>query len=229
MNYIEPLFKIDFKAVILGVLVALIAFQFLVKLCQWLFFEFLGIETKSMRKRREEHELLINTANELKNLSDKHQIDVKKSIEHDEKIENELRRYVQEIQKSVLENVDTIKQYAENRIHDREQSRTIQKELTDSIKQLADANASRDEKIENIIISQKETLADRINQKYKHYLSIGGIPEDEVDEFISLHSSYNLCGGNHFGDAKFKYCIDHLPIIPVDVKLKFDESKSENK
>ena len=76
--------------------------------------------------------------------------------------------------------------------------------------------------MENVIWAQKESLADRINQKYKHYLSIGGIPEDEVDEFVSLHSAYKAIGGNHHGDAKFNYCMEHLPIIPVEVKLKYN-------
>lgn len=68
----------------------------------------------------------------------------------------------------------------------------------------------------------KESLADKINQKYKHYIAINGIPEDEVDEFVSLHQAYNGVGGNHHGDAKFNYCMEHLPIIPVEVKLKYD-------
>ena len=66
-------------------------------------------------------------------------------------------------------------------------------------------------------------IIEKINQKYKHYLSIKGIPEDEVDEFVSLHSAYKKIGGNHHGDAKFNYCMEHLPIIPVEVKLKYDE------
>ena len=75
------------------------------------------------------------------------------------------------------------------------------------------------EKINRLITAQKEMLAEKINEKYKYYLSIGGVPEDERDEFISLHAAYNGVGGNHNGDAKFEYCINHLPIIPVETKL----------
>ena len=56
------------------------------------------------------------------------------------------------------------------------------------------------------------------------YLSNNGIPEDEVEEFINLHFCYKKCGGNHLGDAKFNYCMEHLPVIPAVVK--FDEMKS---
>lgn len=69
----------------------------------------------------------------------------------------------------------------------------------------------------------REVLGDRINEKYKYYLKIKGIPEDEVDEFANLHAAYKGVGGNHTGDAKYNYCINNLAIIPVEVELKFDE------
>ena len=68
-------------------------------------------------------------------------------------------------------------------------------------------------------------LAEKINEKYKYYISINGIPEDEYDEFVSMHKAYNGVGGNHHGDAKFEYCIEHLPIIPVETRLKYKEKE----
>lgn len=147
-----------------------------------------------VRKKNEDHELLIKTSKGLN-----------------------------QVQDSMKDTQVAIQNYSENRIHDREQSFAIQKELTESISKLTESNTIRDKQIENMIWSQKESLADRINQKYKHYLNIGGIPEDEVDEFVSLHSAYKAIGGNHHGDAKFNYCMEHLPIIPVEVKLKYDK------
>ena len=81
------------------------------------------------------------------------------------------------------------------------------------------------QKINSLIEAQKELLAEKINEKYKYYLSIKGIPEDEYDEFVSLHTAYKGVGGNHHGDAKFEYCIKHLPIIPVETKLVFDSEE----
>lgn len=158
------------------------------------FLEIIGKPIKWVSKKNEDHELLIKTTEGL-----------------------------QQMQKSIEEAQIAIKQYSENRIHDRKQSFEIQKELTENISKLTESNDIRDKQIENIVWSQKESLADRINQKYKHYLDINGIPEDEVDEFVSLHSAYNAVGGNHHGDAKFNYCMKHLPIIPVEVKLKYNE------
>ena len=192
---------------------------------RWLFVDYLGIETKTMRKKREEHELLLSTAKGLQDLSKKRDADVEQSIKHDKKIEENLNQFMEEMKTSVIDTQKSMQQFADNRIHDREQSLEIQKKITDSINKIAKTDLQRDAQIEKLIVSQKETLADRINQKYKFYLSNNGIPEDEYDEFVSLHAAYKNVGGNHSGDAKFNYCIDHLPIIPVNVKLKFDDEK----
>lgn len=222
MDAIENLFNIEWQVVILGVIAALFAFKAIVEIFKWLLFDFLGIETKAMRMKREEHELLLKTANDLKDLSARHLEDVNQSIKHDEKIQENLDSCINEIMESLEKTQDAITQFAENRVHDREQSFSIQKELTTSIAKLAESDSSRDEQINNIMWAQKESLADKINQKYKHYIAINGIPEDEVDEFVSLHQAYNGVGGNHHGDAKFNYCMEHLPIIPIEVKLKYD-------
>lgn len=158
------------------------------------FSEIIGKPVKWVKKHSEDRELLIKTSEGLN-----------------------------QMQNSMKETQIAIQQYSENRVHDREQSFEIQKELTENIAKLTESNDIRDKQIQNILWSQKESLADRINQKYKHYLSIGGIPEDEVDEFVSLHSAYKAVGGNHHGDAKFNYCMEHLPIIPVEVKLKYNK------
>ena len=40
-----------------------------------------------------------------------------------------------------------------------------------------------------------------------------------MDEFTNLHFAYNGLRGNHMGDAKYNYCMEHLPVIPVETKL----------
>lgn len=75
--------------------------------------------------------------------------------------------------------------------------------------------------------ASREALADRINQKYKYYIDIQGIPEDEYDEFIALHKAYQGVGGNHTGDAKFNYCMENLKIIPSNVKLNISSNNKK--
>lgn len=98
-----------------------------------------------------------------------------------------------------------MRKYKENRIHDREQSFAIQKELVDSLESLRVAN--------------KSVLADRINQKYKYYLKIKGIPEDEFDEFVQMHDAYKGVGGNHSIDQKFEKAME-LPVLTIQEMME---------
>ena len=97
--------------------------------------------------------------------------------------------------------------------------------MKDSIKSIVEYNSSKDRQIDNLMAAQREVLADKINEKYKYYISIKGIPEDEVDEFTNLHTAYKGVGGNHSGDAKYEYCMNHLQVIPVKTKLIINNDK----
>lgn len=69
-----------------------------------------------------------------------------------------------------------------------------------------------DQSIGSIMVAVKEISADRINEKYKYYLHIKCIPEDEFDEFCNLHNAYKGVGGNSTIDAKFDKAIEELPV-----------------
>ena len=224
MEEIHALTNINFYSLFLSVFVILVGIKTMVSLFEWLFHK-LGIETKWMRQKREEHDLIIQTAKNLSSLQQKHEVDVKQSIIHDKRIQDELTSFMNDIKNSMSSAQDELKLFAENRFHDREQSLQIQRDLTDSIKRIVDRNTTKDKQIDDLMIAQKEILADKINEKYKYYISIKGIPEDEVDEFTNLHTAYKGVGGNHSGDAKYEYCINHLPVIPVETKLVIEEKR----
>lgn len=145
----------------------------------------------------------------------------------------------EELLQTIKNNQSAIKEIMDNRVRDREQSLTIQKELTDAQNKLSDKQAElsnlitetiksgifRDKQIASLMLANKELLAEKINDKYKFYVSIKGIPEDEVDEFTNLHTAYKGCGGNHSGDAKYEYVMEHLPVIPVETKLIFGKDE----
>lgn len=224
MDTIQELFKIDFSYLFISVLIILISIKSIVSIFEWIIGK-LGLETKWIRKNREEHELLMNTSKSLATLQEEHKKDVKESNEHDIILQNNLSEFMSEMKDVISETQKEIKQFAENRVHDREQSRIIQKELTDSIKNIVGYNLDKEKQIDNLMVAQREILADKINEKYKYYISIEGIPEDEFDEFTNLHKAYKGVGGNHSGDAKYEYCINHLQVIPVESKLNFNKDK----
>lgn len=217
MEAIQNLTQYNWFVVVSAIIVAMLAFKFLSDLFEWFVKKF-GIETKSMREKRENKELLKTTAENLAKLQDRH-------TEDEETFRKNLNDYMKESREDRKALHAEMKQYSQNRIDDRKQSLKIQEELKESIKAISDSNIENDKQIISLIQAQKEMLAEKINEKYKYYLSIGGVPEDERDEFISLHDAYKGVGGNHNGDAKFEYCINHLPIIPVETKLVFDSEE----
>ena len=158
-----------------------------------------------MKQRRQESELLQATATGLAALQEKHDKDETELKDCLTTFITETRNTIQALDKTNNDHWETSKQ--------------IRAELAATIKEVVEDNKKKSEQIKSLIIADKEMLAEKINEKYKYYISIGGIPEDEYDEFVSMHKAYNGVGGNSHGDAKFEYCMEHLPIIPVDTKL----------
>lgn len=217
MDELKQLAQIDWWYVAIAVAAAFVVVKFLWSSIEWLV-EKSGIETRRTRERRQQKEaieaiekLTKTTAENLDKLQKRH-------CKDEEEFRKNLNDYMEESRKDRKALHEEMTRYSENRIKDREQSLEIQKELKDSI-------SVRDEQINALVSANKEMLAEKINEKYKYYISIGGIPEDEYDEFVSMHSAYNGVGGNHHGDAKFEYCMTHLPVIPVETRLKYKEKE----
>lgn len=194
MNEILQLTAVDFPSLFISVFIILMGIKSIVSILEWLF-DKLGLETKFMRKKREDHELLVKTSQNLSALQEKHTKDIEQCMIHDKHMKDELSVFMNEIRFSIS---------------------STQSEM----KQLTDANSAKDKQINSLMAAQREVLADKINSKYKYYVSIEGIPEDEIEEFTNLHTAYKGCGGNHSGDAKYEYCMNHLPVVPVETKLK---------
>jgi len=176
------------------------------------FANYIGKPIKWIKTQNKDHELIMENTKAIKELTEIHKRDNALSDEHDDEIKRQFNAFMREIK-------NDIKTFTSNRIHDREQSLAIQRELTDSIKNIVENNAVRDKQIDSLMRAQREVLANQINEKYKHYINLQGVPEDELDEFVNLHTAYKGCGGNSSGDAKFEYCIKHLPVIPAVRKL----------
>lgn len=218
MDAIKELMQMDFSSVFISVFIILLGVKATVSIFEWVT-DKLGLETKWMRKRREEHELLIQTSQNLVALREKHNHDVEESDAHDEDIKKALSAFIYEIKTSILETQSELKQFAENRIHDRKQSIQIQKELTDSIKSVSDSEKERGKQIEALMRGSKELLGAEIDKRYREYISLDGIPESEVDEFNDIFAAYKGLNGNHSRDEKYNYVKNHLRVIPVETKL----------
>ena len=94
MNEISELTKIDFAYVFIAVFIILLGIKAIVSLFEWVV-DKLGLETKWMRKQREEHNLLIQTSKGLAELQAKHKKDVERSDQRDEEISADIKRLTQ--------------------------------------------------------------------------------------------------------------------------------------
>lgn len=94
MNEIIELTKINFSYVFISVFVVLIGIKAVVSIFEW-GVDKLGLETKWMRRKREEHELLIQTSQNLTALQEKHKEDVERSDRRDEEISADIKRLTQ--------------------------------------------------------------------------------------------------------------------------------------
>lgn len=222
MDEIVTLVEIDWKSVIIALVLALGFVVALLKALEYLAEKF-GIETKKQR----DHKLLIQTSQNLTALQEQHTKDIKEfkdsqtenvnqSIRHDEIIKKELKSFIDEIRPSIVSLTNQMNQYSENRIHDREQSFEIQRQLNKR-------SDDRDKKIEALMLGNMELLGDKIDQRFSRYVALDGIPENEVEEFDGIFAAYKALNGNHKREEKYKYVKNHMKVIPVEAKIKIDE------
>lgn len=94
VNEIIELTKINFSSVFIAVFVILVGVKAIVSLFEWVV-EKLGLETKWMRTKREEHELLIKTSQGLIELKEHHKEDIERSDRRDEEISNDLKKLIE--------------------------------------------------------------------------------------------------------------------------------------
>lgn len=91
MDQIKELTKIDYSMIFISIFVILIGLKAIISLVEWFCTKF-GLETKWMRKKREERELLLRTAQGLSDLRKKHDDDNNECIRHDEEIKADLKK-----------------------------------------------------------------------------------------------------------------------------------------
>lgn len=142
MDAMQNLTHYNWFGVVLALISAMVAFKFLSDLFGWFVIKF-GLETKSMREKRENRELIKTTAENLASLQSRHTKDEKEFREN-------LNNYIAESRADRKALHDEMKQYSQNRVDDRKQSLKIQEELKKSIEGIALKQNDRDEKIKDL-------------------------------------------------------------------------------
>ncbi len=171
-----------------------------------------GWESEKMRQRREDHELLIKTSQNLALLQEKSEKD-------DHGLEVALETFMDEVRDSFDKVNQKFEESESKQMQRKEQSLEIQRNLTDSIKELVDVQKENSEQISALMCGSKELLGNTIDERYEKYIELQGIPQNEVDEFDSIYEAYKGLNGNHGRRTKYEYVKNHLPVIPTKTTL----------
>lgn len=188
MNDVNAFFNVDFKNVIIGVLLFLVCFQYIFKLVKWMIDTF-GIEFKWKRKNDETKELV-----------SKHDKIITELVDYNNNIRNDhelLLKHDILIEKILKGNEDILNEMKNNT--------NITTKISMNLNKL---------EIEQSLLkdSQIEFLRDRIGQRVRYYMhTLKGIPIDEVSELEDLIGVYTKIGGNHGMETQVQFCLDSLP------------------
>lgn len=155
MDNITHLSQIDFKQLFIWIIMLLVAAKFLIELFGGTIGKLLNkldIETKSMREKREQRELLTTTAQLAKTTAENLDNLQKRHTKDEENFRNNLNNYMEESRKDRKALHDEMKQFSNNRISDRQVSIERERRLDDRI---TESNEHRDKIINGI----SETLS----------------------------------------------------------------------
>lgn len=215
LSNLRELAEIDILGWFIATIVFILIWKGGAELKDW-FCNRYGIETKKMKEKREDHDLLIKTAQNLALLQEK-------SAKDDRGLEMAFEVFVDEVRESFEQVHKKFEENHEAQLKRREQSLEIQKQLSESIKQLVVAQTSNTDKISALMCGSKELLGNTIDERYAKYIELGGIPQNEIDEFDSIFEAYQNLNGNHGRETKYEYVKNHLPVIPVKTELLINQ------
>ncbi len=165
MGKIQELQQIDYGTLFVSLLVFIFVIIPLFKYgwqgLEWLLFDKLGIQTKWMRKKQEEHKMIISNAEAISNLSkavmeltEQHKQDMEKSDKNDDEIKHRLDDFINEssvrneqVRKDLMGCVSKIersidKMYEDNLSH-WETSKNARSNIDNRFQRMIDSNTER--------------------------------------------------------------------------------------
>ena len=233
MKELLALQQIDLVQWFVDLLIIMIAISSIVTILGK-FSDIIGKPFKWVKKKNEDHELLLSLSERFADLADRHDKDMEISDCNDKEIKECLDNFIKESSKrnekirkdlteSVIEIKDSVKKLYDDNSSYRDKSREIRSRMDDKIQMVVDADADRDNLIKAIAEGNKELLGDKIDQKFEKYVKLDGIPSNEVDEFNSLCQAYFTLNGNHNRKTKYEHVKKRMKVIPVETNLILDE------
>lgn len=188
MTSVEKIFQ-DYAVLIPTLVIVsitvMVAFQFIWNLFEDILVNKLGIQTKWGRKKREEHELLIKTAESLNKLQETHEKDIERIDSHDEEIKEELVNFTTELRQTLKTQNEKMNKFSDsvNKISDK----------LDKIKIDTDMRFQENEEKQNK--KEQAKIKSEISNRYSIYHERKWITNIEFEALEGLIATYEAFGG----------------------------------
>ena len=182
---------------ILLILLSMLVWKGIIELKDW-FFNRYGIETKKMKEKREDHELLVKTSQNLALLQEKSEKD-------DRALEVAFEVFIDEVRESFEQVHRKFEEMNEAQHKRKEQSIVIQKELNNKIDDICNVlDAMQKSTNERFAQSEEKTnkrvqsdIKERIAQSYRRYNASKKISHMELEALEDLIDTYESFGGQN--------------------------------
>lgn len=188
MTSVEKIFQ-DYAVLIPTLVIVsitgMVAFQFIWNLFEDLLVNKLGIQTKWGRKKREEHDLLIKTAESLNELQGLHKKDMERSDQHDEEMKEELVNFTTELRQTLKTQNEKMNKFSDsvNKISDK----------LDKMKIDTDMRFQENEEKQNK--KEQAKIKSEISNRYSIYHERKWITNIEFEALEGLIATYEAFGG----------------------------------
>ena len=158
------------------------AWIFIIILVCILIYGIINLFSKFVVPKVEQYISLKKDIGSIAELKEQQEKAIQKSIDGDAKLNDRIDKMDDKLDK-IVDSLSTLKDYTEQ-----------QKNVNDSL-----ANGL------------KMMLANELDKKYRRYLELGYIPNNEFDEYCETYRIYHdELHGNHTGTQKYNYVMEHL-------------------
>ena len=143
MSELTQVMNTDFSQTFLDIVVILVAFVFVVTLAEKVSI-IIGKPFKWIKKKDDDHKILMDAVATMKSMQETHAADKKEVNDKNDKLENVLSTFMDEMRIVISDTQNEIKQLADNRINDRKVSIEREKKLNERIDSMVSSDESRD-------------------------------------------------------------------------------------
>ena len=211
MSELTQVMNMDFAQLFINIIVILVAVVFVVGVLEK-FSVIIGKPFKWIKKKDDDHKILMDAVATMKSMQETHAADKKEVNDKNDKLENVLSAFMDEMKNVISDTQKEIKQLADNRINDRKVSIEREKRLNDRIDSMVTSDESRD-----VVVSE-------IGKNVSNLTELFVSKEIEDLRWTILDFTASLSDGKKYNRESF----DHIMRMYHKYEKILDEHGMEN-